>query len=381
MQPAATSSVTLPSIAADATLPHRKVSVLGWSDESRSIDISSGPATYIVVAQNYNPGWVADFGKVALARVRFHGWQQGYLVPGGKAGTLTMVMQPNGAFQLLLLLGAALLIGLLCRAPPSRRRSPLGSGPARRASGSASPQCPRLTRGRGPLGPGDLPMLGVTRGWGRRPLIATTFAAFVVAELLVEVIRHHSSGRTKEPCRPPLSRFGDRIRSAVVVTSRGQPIHIVEGREGRYARERGVTPERNPSRSDLEKVGAPSCASFAGGSTFWARSVETAGVVAAHSYWDQPAVHRAHRPRRGRISSVGQYLHGDGTAAGHGSPPPYCEPRAPPGSGKAAYPEGSNRPLCENHWTLVPYLSYAQHGRPAACIKEDCSYHRELSVP
>ena len=28
--------------------------------------------------------------------------------------------------------------------------------------------------------------------------------------------------------------------------------------------------------------------------------------------------------------------------------------------------------------TLVSYLSYAQHGRPAACIKEYCSYHREL---
>jgi arabinofuranan 3-O-arabinosyltransferase len=189
MQPADTSSVVHPALAADATLPHRKVSVLRWSGESRSIDISSGPATYIVVAQNYNPGWVARLGKVTLAPVRFDGWQQGYLVPGGKAGTITMVMQSNGPFQLLLLLGATLLIGLLLLALlPSRRRSPDGLSAA-----TASfwfllcLSALVLLVVAGPLVLVMLPLLAIARRWGRRPLIAITFMAFVVAGLFAAI--------------------------------------------------------------------------------------------------------------------------------------------------------------------------------------------------
>jgi len=173
------------SLAAAATASRRTVSVVQWSAESRTLHVGAGAATYVVMAQNYNPGWVARLGNVPLRSVRVDGWQQGFLVPGGKAGTVTMVMQPDRLYQLLLVVGVALLIGLLVLALlPSRRR-----GAA--ALGAAAPKMWLL------LCLGALamlvvaglwalvmvPLVVVARRWGQSPLAITAFSAFFAAGL------------------------------------------------------------------------------------------------------------------------------------------------------------------------------------------------------
>ena len=65
----------------------RPVTVVQWASESRTVHVGAGPATYIVMAQNFNPGWVAHFNNEKLQAVRIDGWEQGFLVPAGGLGT------------------------------------------------------------------------------------------------------------------------------------------------------------------------------------------------------------------------------------------------------------------------------------------------------
>ena len=62
----------------------RTAKIERWNTENRTLALSAGPATYLVVAQNYNVGWVAKLGSQTLKPVRIDGWQQGYAVPAGR---------------------------------------------------------------------------------------------------------------------------------------------------------------------------------------------------------------------------------------------------------------------------------------------------------
>jgi arabinofuranan 3-O-arabinosyltransferase len=114
-----------PSVAAPRT-----AKVERWTAENRTIKVGAGPATYLAVAQNYNSGWTAKLGNQTLEPVRLDGWQQGYLVPAGKSGVLTMTMGPDKLFRLLLAFGAALLVALLALSlVPSHKKTQDASGP------------------------------------------------------------------------------------------------------------------------------------------------------------------------------------------------------------------------------------------------------------
>ena len=100
----------------------RSAHIESWNTEHRTIAVSSGPQTYLAVAQNYNSGWAAKLGGETLKSVRIDGWKQGYIVPAGRAGIVTMTMSPDQFFRLLLGLGAFLLLLLIPMAlVPSRR--------------------------------------------------------------------------------------------------------------------------------------------------------------------------------------------------------------------------------------------------------------------
>jgi arabinofuranan 3-O-arabinosyltransferase len=115
----------IPSVAAPRT-----AKVERWTAENRSIKVGAGPATYLAVAQNYNSGWSAKLGNQTLKPVRLDGWQQGYLVPAGKSGVVTMTMGPDKLFRLLLAFGAALLAALLALSlVPSHKETQEASGP------------------------------------------------------------------------------------------------------------------------------------------------------------------------------------------------------------------------------------------------------------
>jgi arabinofuranan 3-O-arabinosyltransferase len=170
-----------------ANITKRSASLVDWAAESRKVHVGAGPATYIVLPQNFSAGWVARFGDQELKSVRIDGWEQGFVVPGGKAGTVTMDMQPNGIYEVLLIIGGLLLLALIVLALfPARRKPPYPE------VGSAKPSfwlllglsAVALLLVAGPWALALVPLLAFARHWGRIPMAAAAFFAFIVAGVI-----------------------------------------------------------------------------------------------------------------------------------------------------------------------------------------------------
>jgi arabinofuranan 3-O-arabinosyltransferase len=205
----------------------RAATIQRWTAESRSITLSAGPATYLAVAQNYNSGWTATLGGRTLTPIRLDGWQQGYVIPAGPAGVLTMVMAPDWIFRLLLALGAALLVALLV----------LALLPGRRKEGDASE--PRAMPSRwvlfvgalvglglisGPLALVAVPLVVIGRKWGRATLAVTAFVAFLVAGAAA-AWDPAVTGSTGAGAFSPLTQIASVIALAAVLS-----VLVLEGR-------------------------------------------------------------------------------------------------------------------------------------------------------
>ena len=94
-------------------LPVRHARVLNWGQESRDVAISAGSATYLEVHQNFNAGWTASLDGKTLTPIRLDGWQQGYLVPTGRGGTVQITFRPERTYLVGLAIGALGVILLL----------------------------------------------------------------------------------------------------------------------------------------------------------------------------------------------------------------------------------------------------------------------------
>jgi arabinofuranan 3-O-arabinosyltransferase len=141
-----------------------------------------------VLPQNYNDAWVATFGGHTLTSVRVDGWQQGYIVPSGGAGTIQLTMPSDSLFHLGLLLGAILLVVILLLAVlPSRRDEPEAVGPRPVARGwvLAVLAVAALVLVGGILALVGVPLLWVARRWGQNVMAAVAFATFVAAGCVV----------------------------------------------------------------------------------------------------------------------------------------------------------------------------------------------------
>ncbi len=105
------------------TVRSRSVSVKGFSGVNREISIGPGSASYVALASNFNPGWTATLNGNHLPPVRIDGWQQGWVVPAGHGGTITVTFSPDHIYRISLLVGLLLLAGLFVLAiVPSRYR-------------------------------------------------------------------------------------------------------------------------------------------------------------------------------------------------------------------------------------------------------------------
>jgi arabinofuranan 3-O-arabinosyltransferase len=171
------------SLASSVSAP-RKASIEHWSADTRTLKVTAGPATYLAVAQNYNSGWSATLAGQNLKPVRIDGWQQGFVVPAGRAGTVTLTMSSDTLFRLLLLLGALLLVLLLALAFLPSKKVPEDPG------GERSPPSAWLLLGgaalallivAGPLALVVVPLALMARRWGSGAMSLVSFAAFVVA--------------------------------------------------------------------------------------------------------------------------------------------------------------------------------------------------------
>jgi len=90
-------------------------------------------ATVLSLPQNVNDGWTATWKGRDLPAVRVDGWQQGWRLPAGNGGTVSLRFAPARTFTVLLVVGAGLVallaLGLLVALVRARRR-PGGRDPA-----------------------------------------------------------------------------------------------------------------------------------------------------------------------------------------------------------------------------------------------------------
>jgi arabinofuranan 3-O-arabinosyltransferase len=107
----------------------RAVNVRSWQPDQGRLSVGSGAASYLEVHENYNPGWTAALNGQKLTAVRLDGWQQGFVVPAGPGGTITVSFRPARAYLIALavsVLAVVLLLALTAwsfigRTPASQR--------------------------------------------------------------------------------------------------------------------------------------------------------------------------------------------------------------------------------------------------------------------
>ncbi len=97
-----------------------------WGPARREVRVTDSSASrMLVVPESINRGWVARSSAGArLNPVAVNGWQQGWVVPPGTSGTITLTFAPNSAYRAGLAAGLALLplLALMAWWPARRRR-------------------------------------------------------------------------------------------------------------------------------------------------------------------------------------------------------------------------------------------------------------------
>ncbi len=103
-----------------------------WTPDHRELQLPPSPvARVVVVPESINPGWVAKTANgIVLTPIPVNGWQQGWLVPAGTSGTITLNFGLNAVYRAGLAGGLALLpVLLLLALLPAR--DPLPDNPSR----------------------------------------------------------------------------------------------------------------------------------------------------------------------------------------------------------------------------------------------------------
>nr|WP_163720367.1 alpha-(1->3)-arabinofuranosyltransferase [Mycolicibacterium psychrotolerans] len=121
-------ALTTPAESRVRTATTESVGTSLWRNDRREVDVApSDAARVLVVPESINPGWSArGEDGAALRAVTVNGWQQGWLLPAGTRGTVTLAFTANTAYRMGLVGGLALLPLLLVLAfAPARRRDPL----------------------------------------------------------------------------------------------------------------------------------------------------------------------------------------------------------------------------------------------------------------
>jgi arabinofuranan 3-O-arabinosyltransferase len=82
-----------------------------WGASRREVRAPASATTrLLVIPESINPGWVARTSTGArLTPVAVNGWQQGWVVPAGDPGTITLTFASNGLYRAGLAVGLALL--------------------------------------------------------------------------------------------------------------------------------------------------------------------------------------------------------------------------------------------------------------------------------
>ncbi|MGE5132590.1 MAG: alpha-(1-_3)-arabinofuranosyltransferase family protein [Gemmatimonadota bacterium] len=138
-----------------AAVPAARAEVVTWTPSHRVLGVVAPTASYLVVNENYNAGWQAVSQGRQLRPMRLDGWKQGWLLPAGTAGPVTLTYQPDriyrvatvgglGALGLLIVVVAGSWVGGRRRPRPTHPAAPAGT------AGRAAPS--RLRRRPGGAG-------------------------------------------------------------------------------------------------------------------------------------------------------------------------------------------------------------------------------------
>ncbi|WP_300676923.1 alpha-(1-_3)-arabinofuranosyltransferase family protein [Nocardioides sp.] len=125
----ATTGVTTDRALTGTTLPVTR----DGRDTPTSVQIAVATTDERVLSlpQNFNAAWRATLDGTVLTPLRVDGWQQGWVVPAGLAGTVSLDMPANTVYRVGLVLGALGVLGVavvLVRSRPRRELAPLGTG-------------------------------------------------------------------------------------------------------------------------------------------------------------------------------------------------------------------------------------------------------------
>ena len=121
------------------------MAIRSWQPDQRRLSIGPGAASYLEMHGNFNPGWGAVLNGHELSPVRLDGWQQGFIVPAGAGGMITVSFRPSATYHLLLvvsLAAAAILLALAAWSFIGRPRRADGRDPGSGPAGPWSPSPP-----------------------------------------------------------------------------------------------------------------------------------------------------------------------------------------------------------------------------------------------
>lgn len=121
-------ALEVPGLAAGATTATRPA-VTDWSATHRRVQVSAAARQRILaVPESTNTGWRATLAGRDLRPVVVNGWQQGWVVPAGAAGTVVLTYRFDSLYRWSLGVGLALVAVLLVAAWWPRRRRDRGDG-------------------------------------------------------------------------------------------------------------------------------------------------------------------------------------------------------------------------------------------------------------
>jgi arabinofuranan 3-O-arabinosyltransferase len=188
----AVTDLSLASGAPSSSGASRAVTIGSWQPDQGRLSIAGGAASYLEVHENFNPGWAATLNGRALTPVRLDGWQQGFVVPAGAGGAITLTFRPAATYHLVLVASLVAAFVLLALAAWSFL-----------AGGATVTGAGRQRRGRG-------------RGWlGVAGVTALIFVAGGVVAIVVPVLAW-LAGRV----RLPVLAFGAMAVSGVLAAVR-----------------------------------------------------------------------------------------------------------------------------------------------------------------